>query len=237
MMRLFLFILPMCMYASLAYAQQTISSLCSELSPYLPIENARYVSDSDVPADLNAVQEPILGTVSIPIEIDLIDYFDRPDLRMTPGLNLEPDIAYIEVNQDGSIYYNGQEISADIQRTCGTPVPVVTDIVEEPLPPPIPKLQPPPPKPKVKPAIKKQPKQDVPKTPKKSSVRVFNGPKSIIGEEPKLFDDVPTKKEPEKPAQNKDNSIDVEELNAQDNKDETINGDSDDDSILEGQYP
>lgn len=255
-MKLALLIFLACIWAAPSSAQQSVNSLCRELSTYMPITGVDFnPGASEVPATLNAVQDPVYGSISIPVEIDLAEHFNLPNLKMTPGMDLKPDVANIEINRDGSVFYNGQEISANIQRLCGTPVPMEKDVVSRPNPPPVkakpkPKPRPKPqpkPQPKLKPAPK--PKAEVKPAPvpvlepavKKSSVKVFNGPKTVIADEPKI------KSEPKmiirrevkaaKPKTKAENAIDVEVLNAQDNKDEVINGDGDDDSILEGQYP
>jgi len=169
----------------------------------------------------------------------LVEYFDRPDLRVAPGLNLEPEVSNIQINQDGSVFYNGQEITRDIKRTCGTPVPASKDPSEASALAPKPAEAPPKPKVKPKPQVKPQvkPKIETQPAPKKSSVSVFNGPKEVISDAPELIAEESVEKPLEKAPVVDDNSIDVEDLNAQDNKDDTIKGDSDDDSIIEGQYP
>jgi len=234
-MRIAFIVLLLCGWAGFAHAQQDIEGLCERISQFVPIDGVEFNPNAaEVPADINRVQDPVLGSISIPVEIDLVEYFDRADLRFIPGLDLEPDIANIEVNQDGSVYYNGQEISADIKRTCGTPVPEVKDVIVSK------------PKPKPKPAPKsksEKPVEVIAETdaakpaPKKSSVSVFNGPKSVIASVPeiKALDKPVAAFEKPKPVD--ENAIDVEVLKAQDNEDETIIGDNDDDSILEGQYP
>ena len=138
MMRSCIFVFLMLGWIYPAQAQQTIESLCQNLGAYVPVEDARYTPDSEVPADLNAIHNPIFGSISIPVEIDLAEFFDRDDLRGVPGLLLRPEISNIEVNQDGSVYYNGQEITEDIQRVCGSSVTIVNDVIVEPPPPPTP---------------------------------------------------------------------------------------------------
>jgi len=242
-MRYALAVLMMCLWTLPSHAQQSIESLCEELSNYMPIDGVEFnPGATEVPADINRIQDPLFGSISIPVEIDLVEYFDRPELQMVQGLNLEPDVANIEINQDGSVYYNGQEITDDIQRRCGTPVPAVKEMPAKPAPPAT-KPKTAAPKPKAKPKIK--PKVKPKAAPKKSSVKVFNGPNAVITDRSEVAVEKvleqSAQKEPKKaskkPTVVDDNSIDVEDLNAQDNKDETINGDSDDDGILEGQYP
>jgi len=223
-------------------AQQTMESLCDEISQYVPIDGVEYQPGAtEVPASLNSVQNSVYGSISIPVEINLPEYFDRPNLRSVPRVLLEPEISNIEVNQDGSIFYNGSEISQDIQRVCGTSDAFVEkDVVSDvPSPvPPKPNLQPSP-----QPAVQAKPAAI--SQPKKSSVSVFNGPKSVITNNvepaPEQAQEPPLQLKPN-PVEEKapivdENAIDVEDLKAQDNNDDAINGDSDEDRILEGQYP
>lgn len=253
-MRLFLAAFLMCFFADGAYAQekQTVDTLCRAIGAHVPIEGVEYKGGVDhrgravVPADLNAIERPVPDSISIPVEIDLVELFDRQDLVFLPGFELEPDISNIEINRDGAIFFNGQNITSNVQRTCGTPVP---DAVGEIVPQVAPSQKPV--KPSKKPVV----------SPKKSSVKVFNGPKAVIVSEPEVeqvIESAPEVKDsPEadvveqgsvaavkppvdvrKKAEPIDeNAIDVEVLKAQDIKDEAIKGDGIDDSILEGQYP
>ena len=214
-MRLVVFTLLVCIWTFPSMAQQSMHSLCQELSTYIPIDGVEFnPRAAEVPVDLNAVQDPVYGSIHVPVEIDLAEYFDRPDLRVVPGLNLEPDVSDIIVNQDGSVFYNGQEISANIRRTCGASGSAIS----------------------AKPKPKAKPKAAKPK-PKKSSVRVFNGPKAVITEKREVQPEKPAetapvtekKKEPEKPETKAQNVIDVEELETQNN--------TDDSDLIEGQYP
>lgn len=223
-MRLAIYILLMCLWAVPAYAQQNLESLCQQLAQYVPVEGVEFdPAAAEVPVDLAGVQDPVYGSINIPVEIDLAEYFNRPDLNLLQGLNLKPDVSEIIVNQDGSIYYNGQEISADIRQFCDLPPGPGEEMREEAITPvpvrPKPDVQPPKPKP-VKPK---------PKPIKKSSVKVFNGPKDVIVPKSAIVSEKPKPKE--------QNSIDVEVLKKQDNTVENVVDNDDDDSIIEGQYP
>ena len=107
-----------------ASAQDNIDRLCRDLSQYTPIEGVAFdPSAADVPADILRVQDPLTGAISVPVEIDLAAYFDRPDLKTIPGLDFAPEVSHILINQDGSVYYNEQEITPILQRFCANPVP------------------------------------------------------------------------------------------------------------------
>ena len=218
-MRLAIYILLMCLWAVPAYAQQGIDSLCQQVAQYVPLEGVEIdPSAAEVPADLAGIQDPVYGSINIPVEIDLAEYFNRPDLNLVPGFNLKPDVSEIIVNQDGSIFYNGQEISQDIREFCNLPMRPEEKIAPAPVMP-KPVVQPPKPK-----SVKPKPKPI-----KKSSVKVFNGPKDVIVPKSAIVSEKPKPKE--------QNSIDVEVLKKQDNTVENVVDNDDDDSIIEGQYP
>ncbi|MFK7839665.1 MAG: hypothetical protein AB8B83_04985 [Bdellovibrionales bacterium] len=199
------------------FAQQTVNTLCQQLSQYIPIDTVEFNPGfSDVPADIQRIQDPVLGSISIPIEIDLVEFFDNPELKNLPGFLLEPEVSNIEINQDGAVFYNGQEISEDIQRVCGSSD---NSGVQEIA------------KPKRKPS-------------KKSSVRITNGSAVVISNTPENsvkekvpFPALKPKAIIDKSKARSENSIDVEVLKAQDNEGETVIESSDKDLILEGQYP
>ena len=210
-------------FAFPAYAQQSIESLCQDLAVYVPIDGVEYdPGATDIPADLNSVQDVGTGSITIPVEIDLAEYFDRPELQTnSPGLLLRPQISDIVVNQDGSIFYNGQEISQDVLTACGSG----DEGSEE------------------KPVVVSKPKPSVQPSAVKSRVRVTNGDEVVIsGGTDAVKAEGQLKSEKgiiplRKPARESDNSIDVEVLNAQDNTDQTDRVIDDQESILEGQYP
>ena len=233
----------MCFFGPSAFAQQNIETLCEQISQYVPIDGVQYQPGAgEVPADINSVQDPLYGSISIPVELDLAQYFDRPDLRSMPGLMLEPEISNIEINQDGTVYYNGQEISQDIQRVCSrASVTVESEPIIEAAP------TPPPPKPEVKPEQRVEvPTVQVNSAPaKKSSVSVFNGDEPVIlnnvNDEQSVASEPPLNLSAETVEEKApivdENAIDVEELKEQDSTDDAINDDSEDSRILEGQYP
>ncbi len=96
--------------------------LCAHIA-----KGADYVAGVDVrgrgvvPADLNAVESPILDPVRIPVKAGIeID-----------GLVVEPEVASVEIYQDGRVMYNGQDISSQVKRTCGTEVVVEGRVDDE----------------------------------------------------------------------------------------------------------
>ena len=221
-MKFVLSALLVCLWVVPAHAQQSMKELCRQLSTYIPIDGVEFnPGATEVPVDLNAIQDAEFGSISIPVEIDLAEYFDRPDLQMVQGLDLKPDVASIQVNQDGSVFYNGQEISNDIRYACGKPVPKAKNVVKS-----KPAQSKSTPKPAPKPKIKEKP---VPKPKKKSSARVMNGPKDVIVSEPAVIEKKVVQQEPVKEDKN---PIDVKALETQNNTDN-----DDDETLIEGQYP
>lgn len=83
---------------------------------HTPNTDVEHVGDAEVPADLNAVSKPILSPILIPITLDLAE---RYALNIPDDIQLEPDIAMIEIYVDGRVLYNGQDISSRAQDICG----------------------------------------------------------------------------------------------------------------------
>ena len=226
-MNRFIFLL-LCLFSFPAFADQPLEDLCDNLSAYVPIDGVEYAPGAtEVPVDLNSIQDAGTGSISIPVEIDLGEYFNRPELSTnTPGLLLRPTISDIVVNQDGSVFYNGQEISQDIRAACGGKGRDMTKVE----------------KPK---AVVSSPKPSIAPTAVKSRVKVTSGENVVISTNKSNDDDkkVPAAKTevaitpPKKPAYSYDNSVDVEPLKEQDNTDQSDPIIDNKDSILEGQYP
>ncbi len=122
MIRNFTLFLLFCLCSHHAHAQKAVKVFCQKLVKHTHIEGVEHIGDSDVPADIKPREGPVLGSISIPVEIDLAEYFDRSDLKIVQGINFESEVTNIEINQDGSVYYNGQEISGDIETLCTQPV-------------------------------------------------------------------------------------------------------------------
>ncbi|NCT40826.1 MAG: hypothetical protein GW778_04100 [Alphaproteobacteria bacterium] len=235
MMRLCFAVVVFSVWVFPAMAQQGVDSVCERLSQFVPIDGVEFQPGAtDVPVNINSIQDPVHGSISIPVDVNLAEYFDRPELRSVPGLMLEPEIANIEINQDGSVFYNGQEISADIKRICGGDVNIdKLDAIISKVTAPV--VSEPPPKPSFKPV------QSTMEQKKKSSVKVMSGDETVISTEAvdRVQKDVKLKPQsvPVKEEAVDENGIDVEVLKAQDSTDGVINSDSEDESILEGQYP
>lgn len=100
-----------------------VKTLCKTIQPYTPqqgIAGADYVPGVDVhgkpvaPADLSGGM-PAMNPVVIPVEINLAQRFG---LVLPNGVEMKPEIARIEIFQDGRILYNGADVSQRIHSTC-----------------------------------------------------------------------------------------------------------------------
>ena len=96
----------------------SVEGLCETLPDYRQAEGVEHVPGAEdvVPADLNAIKNPINEPVSIPVEIDLGARFN---LNLPSDIELKPEVATIKVYQDGRIEYNGQDISRQLYAECG----------------------------------------------------------------------------------------------------------------------
>lgn len=123
-----LILLSVCFYFFVilsTHAQIERQEFCSILSG-VHAEQAEYVPNVDVhgnalvPVDvgtsLQAAQSPIL----LPVNIDVAEYMG-PDLspKLEDAENLEVTPALIAVYNDGSVEYNGQDISDKSDVYCG----------------------------------------------------------------------------------------------------------------------
>lgn len=128
-MKNFLLIFLLCFPISLpVQAQVSFETLCRSLPQFQPLpgqDGPNYQPGIDVhgkavaPADLNAPL-PDLDPVRIPITIDLAEHFA---LDLPAGLELKPDVADLEIYQDGRITYNNQDLSRRIYSVCAGETP------------------------------------------------------------------------------------------------------------------
>ena len=119
----YLIILTLLFFPLHASAQVlSVKGLCESLPDYQKPEGVEFVPGADdvVPADLNAIQNPVDDPVSIPIEVDLGARFN---LDLPSDIELDPDVARIQVHSDGRVEYNGQDISRQLYAECGLEAP------------------------------------------------------------------------------------------------------------------
>lgn len=132
MKALFLTTLSMFLFCSFAQAQEiTIEAACNLLSPADP-KGAAYQPDVDangnavVSADLVGTIPAIAYPLVIPVEIDTLRLLDSDiaDNYVSTGGNLETDLAYVTMFEDGRIEYNGKDISSNTIVDCkNEPIP------------------------------------------------------------------------------------------------------------------
>ncbi len=117
---LLVLLLPFLFISNIAKASQITASsngkpiICKQAAAYIPgIDvNGKRV----VPADLiDDKSEHIYDPVIIPIDIDLAQRFNLPTSN---GIELKPQVSWIEIYQDGRILYNGNEVTDIFLSMC-----------------------------------------------------------------------------------------------------------------------
>ena len=139
-----LIIIILCLLSIPAYAQEVvISTLCERLKPAEGAQSPEYVGGRDVkgnpvvPADLNQNITPIVYPIEIPIELHLLDLLDlgAPE-QIQKSADMDTNVAYFKVFEDGHIEYNGQDISDRATHLCAEEKPPeeITPAAELPKP-------------------------------------------------------------------------------------------------------
>ncbi len=113
-----------CPYGVHAYAEEaeTISenNLCKELEQ-LQTGGADYVPGVDVdgnavaPADLEQQIPAIFDPVIIPVTVDLAE---RYGLTLPAGVELKPEVAWMEIYRDGRVLFNGEDVQGRVKAAC-----------------------------------------------------------------------------------------------------------------------
>lgn len=102
---------------------QTDEGFCKKLERHQPRADVNFKpSDySGVSADIGGgLKAPINDPIRIPVEIELLDRLDLGAIEDIAGIDLDVDVAGIEVFQDGRVLYNGQDVSQQIAFHCGS---------------------------------------------------------------------------------------------------------------------
>ena len=114
---MFLILMPLT-----ALAQDiTIEHFCEAQVEHVPDAGVNYDPDADfkdkkvAPADLNRVLNSLVDPIEIPINIDVIEWLGQPQ---QPGVEIEPEVAHIDLYKDGRIEYNGQDITGRVSYIC-----------------------------------------------------------------------------------------------------------------------
>jgi hypothetical protein len=114
-------------FAAVPAIAQTVSvtTLCSQLVAHTPGEDVEFKPGVDAqgnpitPADINAPIEAIAYPIQIPIEIDIVKLLD---LELPPGIESSTEmnaaVAFLSVEKDGRVFYNGQDVSDRVTYTC-----------------------------------------------------------------------------------------------------------------------
>lgn len=95
-------------------------NICREMEQH-QAAGADYVPGVDadgnavVPADLEQQIPAIFDPIIIPVTVDLAD---RYGLTLPPGVELKPEIAWMEIYRDGRVLYNGEDVQGRIKAAC-----------------------------------------------------------------------------------------------------------------------
>ncbi len=109
-------------FAMPAFAQEVVvNDLCGFSPEYQMPVGVEYKAETDaaIAADINPLNAGVPGVINIPITVKLAERF--PDLGIPSDLELEPDVGMLSIHQDGRIFYNGQDVSAQVLDNCDTP--------------------------------------------------------------------------------------------------------------------
>lgn len=98
-----------------------MNKICEQLAAY-DEAGANFVPGVDVngnpvaPADIedSGGGQGIYDPVVIPITVDLSSRY----AGKTSGLNLEPEVSWLEIYSDGRVLFNGEDIGPDIRTRC-----------------------------------------------------------------------------------------------------------------------
>lgn len=104
---------------------------CRLIEKHIPNDDVTYQPGVDVygravaPATLNAQTIDIPDVIKVPLSINLTERLDI----LVEGLDLEAPLGMLEIGQDGSVIYNGEDWSAPVATLCGHS----HKVVEEPV--------------------------------------------------------------------------------------------------------
>jgi hypothetical protein len=97
-------------------------AVCKIITAHKPADDVAYKAGVDVygnsvvPADINAAPFQAPNVIKVPLDVDLAQRVNRlNDL----GLQMEAPLGMLEVHQDGSVKYNGQDWTAPVLTLCG----------------------------------------------------------------------------------------------------------------------
>lgn len=116
-------------FSAAAQDVKTGAVLCSELmnagkpaKAIVPADGGAYVPGVDVngnsvvPADVGGgIDLSSFRSTLIPIEVDLAERFG---LTLPAGVGLKPEVAALNIHQDGRIFFNDSDITQQVQTYC-----------------------------------------------------------------------------------------------------------------------
>ncbi|MCB1681965.1 MAG: hypothetical protein KDI65_08525 [Alphaproteobacteria bacterium] len=100
--------------------EPVVKSLCTQLSEYQS-GGADYVPGVDVEgnpvasADLEEQVPALYDPVIIPVTVDLAA---RYGLSLPQGVELKPEVAWLEIYRDGRVLYNGEDVRGRLHAAC-----------------------------------------------------------------------------------------------------------------------
>ncbi len=105
--------------------QYTIETTCGQLARYAADSNAEYKPGVDAdgnavaPADLNHVIRSDIYPIEIPVEIKALKLMDlKIDPKLEAAIDSQTKVAHMMVYEDGSVEYNGEDISDRVSHRC-----------------------------------------------------------------------------------------------------------------------
>ncbi len=120
-----LFVFSILLASTQAFAGNT-EALCRFAKLYAPVKGADYVPGVDVhgnnvvPADINAAASTLPDIIRLPMTVDMATGLS---MVLPTGTKLEAETGMIEIHRNGSVVYNGHDLSAATSVMCGTAAP------------------------------------------------------------------------------------------------------------------
>lgn len=106
-----------------AFAQETLPPECRLLKEHKPSADVAYQGGVDVhgkavvPADVNAAPMGAGSqTLVVPLSVDLAKRLQNHSIQ---GLDMTGTLGFIEIEPDGRVLYNGQDLTGQVHVLCG----------------------------------------------------------------------------------------------------------------------
>ena len=119
-MKKFLFLMLMSL-ATPAWADDTLPPECRMLPEHKAQAGVAYQPGVDVngkavvPADINAAPIAVPEKIVMPLTIQMAQLLQNNNVQ---GLNLESTLGFIEIEQNGRVIYDGQDITSQVYVLC-----------------------------------------------------------------------------------------------------------------------